>query len=210
MLALATATPVAVGLGPAGRAVAEPCPDVEVVFARGTGEPPGIGQVGHAFVDSLVPRLGGRTVATYAVIYPASTNFFTTADGANDAAHIDAMAGRCPATDVVLGGLSQGAAAVAMLAGVPPLGGLVGGLGSAPPLPAASVNRIAAVAVFGNPSARFGTPLSTTGVFAGRAVDVCTPGDPICSAVGNDRSAHSAYDSPDYTGHAAGYVAGLV
>lgn len=29
---------------------AEPCPDVEVVFARGTGEPPGIGSVGGLFV----------------------------------------------------------------------------------------------------------------------------------------------------------------
>src|SRR5262249_952704 len=34
-------------------ASAQPCPDVEVVFARGTGEPPGVGLVGQAFVDSL-------------------------------------------------------------------------------------------------------------------------------------------------------------
>jgi hypothetical protein len=29
------------------------CPDVQVVFARGTGEPPGAGRVGDAFTDSL-------------------------------------------------------------------------------------------------------------------------------------------------------------
>jgi cutinase len=35
-------------------ATAEPCsPDVEVVFARGTGEPAGVGGVGQAFVDAL-------------------------------------------------------------------------------------------------------------------------------------------------------------
>ena len=32
-------------------AAANPCPDVEVVFARGTTEPPGVGGVGQAFVD---------------------------------------------------------------------------------------------------------------------------------------------------------------
>lgn len=38
-------------------ATARPCPDVEVVFARGTNEPPGVGGVGQAFVDSLRPKL---------------------------------------------------------------------------------------------------------------------------------------------------------
>ena len=27
------------------------CPDAQVVFARGTGEPPGAGRVGDAFID---------------------------------------------------------------------------------------------------------------------------------------------------------------
>nr|MEA1123053.1 cutinase family protein [Mycobacterium shigaense] len=31
-------------------ASAEPCPDVQVVFARGTGEDPGVGPTGQAFV----------------------------------------------------------------------------------------------------------------------------------------------------------------
>ena len=34
-------------------ASADPCPDVEVVFARGTFEPPGVGDTGQAFVDAL-------------------------------------------------------------------------------------------------------------------------------------------------------------
>ena len=41
--------------------VAQPaCPDVHVVFARGTGEPAGIGRVGQAFVDTLRGQVPGR------------------------------------------------------------------------------------------------------------------------------------------------------
>ena len=32
-------------------ATAVPCPDIEVVFARGTAEPAGVGRVGQAFTD---------------------------------------------------------------------------------------------------------------------------------------------------------------
>src|SRR3954453_5359351 len=65
---------------------AAPCPDVEVVFARGTTEPPGLGGVGQAFVDSLRSRLVARSVGVYAVNYPASNDFETsTPAGADDA-----------------------------------------------------------------------------------------------------------------------------
>ena len=54
---------------------AAPCPDVEVVFARGTTEPPGVGGIGQAFVDSVRSQVGGRSVGVYAVNYPASNDF---------------------------------------------------------------------------------------------------------------------------------------
>lgn len=187
------------------------CPDVEVVFARGTGELPGLGRVGQVFADYLAAQSGGRSIAAYGVNYPASYNFFTTADGANDAAaHLTEMVERCPSTELVLGGFSQGAAAVSMLAGVPPLGNTVGDLGSSPPLSPAIAERVVAIAVFGNPSARFGAPLSDNGQFAGRTVDICAVGDPICSVTGNDRVAHSVYAEPDYAGVAAAHVVGLL
>jgi cutinase len=63
---------------------ARECPDVEVVFARGTDEPAGIGQVGRAFVNTLKPLLKGRSIGTYAVEYPASFDFLEAAAGAND------------------------------------------------------------------------------------------------------------------------------
>ena len=37
-------------------ASAEPCPDVQVVFARGTGEDPGVGPTGQTFVDEIRAR----------------------------------------------------------------------------------------------------------------------------------------------------------
>lgn len=207
----AVAAGAAVLVAPAGPALADGCPDVELVFARGTGEPAGVGRVGQALADALAPQLGGRTLATYGVNYPASINFLTTAAGANDAAgHIAGMAANCPNTRLVLGGFSQGAAVVAMLAGVPPVGQRIGNLGSAPPLPPGSAARVDAVAVFGNPGARFGTPLSSTGMFAGRAIDLCSDGDPICAQGGRDRAAHNGYEFPPYSEQAAGFIAARV
>lgn len=53
----------------------QPCPDIGVVFARGTAEPPGVGGVGQRFVDSLRAQAFPRTVGVHAVNYPASNNF---------------------------------------------------------------------------------------------------------------------------------------
>jgi cutinase len=192
------------------RADAAPCPDVEVVFARGTNEPPGIGRVGQAFADTLQSQLGSRSVDTYGVNYPATYDFLAAATGAADAsAHIVTMAQQCPATRMVLGGYSQGAAVVDMLGGIPPLGNRVGEVGSAPPLPASVAGNVAGVAVFGNPATKFGNPLSASPLFAGRAIDLCSDGDPICSN-GRNPFAHKNYESSGFPVQAANFVAGLV
>ncbi len=189
---------------------AQPCPDVEVVFARGTSEAPGIGRVGQAFVNALTPQLGGRVVGAYGVNYPASYDFLHTADGATDATNrIATMAQQCPGTRIVLGGYSQGAAVVDMLAGVPPLGNKVGDIGSAPPLPGGLSSNVAAVAVFGNPATKFGNPVSSTGSFAGKAIDLCADGDPICSN-GRNPFAHTNYESSQSIAQAAGFAAGRI
>jgi cutinase len=186
-----------------------PCPDFEVVFARGTNDTPGMGRVGDAFSDALRPQLGGRSLGTYAVNYPASYDFLTAQDGAADATnHIAAMASQCPSTRIVLGGYSQGAAVVDMLAGIPPLGNKVGEVGSAPPLPANLDNNVVAVAVFGNPSTKFSIPI-TNSVFGGRAIDLCKDGDPICSR-GRNPFAHSDYVTAGMADQAASYVAQLL
>jgi cutinase len=206
--ALATLTVSAALLAPAPSAAAQTCPDVLVVFARGTGEPAGIGRVGQAFVDALRPQLGARTLSTYGVNYPASYDFALASDGAVDAsAYVVNFVQSCPSTRIVLGGFSQGAAVVDMLAGVPPLGNRLGAVG--PALPAGVAPNIAAVAAFGNPATKFGSPVSAAGLFAGRAIDLCKDGDPICSD-GRNPFAHSDYVEAGLTTQAANYVAGRI
>ncbi len=204
------ATAGAAVITPAVSSAQPACPDVEIVFARGTSEPVGVGRVGQALADALAPQLGGRSLGTYGINYPAGYDFLSTADGAADAtAHIVAMAQQCPATRIVLGGYSQGAAVVDMLAGVPPLGNKVGSIGSAPPLPGGAAGNVAAVTVFGNPATKFGNPLSAAGSFAGKAIDLCSDGDPICSD-GRNPFAHTHYESSAFISQAAGFVAGRV
>lgn len=199
-----------VAAGPPPTAAAQGCSDVELIFARGTREPVGIGRVGQALSDAMRPILGGRTLSTYGVNYPATYDFLTTAAGAADAtARIASVSTQCPGTRFVLGGYSQGAAVIDMLAGIPPLGDRVGDIGSAPPLPGNYVSDVAAVAVFGNPATKFGNPLNARGVFAGRGIDLCSDGDPICSD-GRNPFAHTNYESSPFIGQAAGFAAGLV
>ncbi|HSS25176.1 MAG TPA: cutinase family protein, partial [Mycobacterium sp.] len=92
-------------------AAAQPCPDVEVLFARGTGEDPGVGPTGQAFVDSLRPRIGGKSMDVYPINYPATQEWSTGLDGIRDAgARVESTAASCPQTKMVLSGYSQGAA----------------------------------------------------------------------------------------------------
>ena len=204
-------TALAMLVGPAPVASAAPCSDVELIFARGTREPPGIGRVGFALAESLRPQLGGRTLSTYGINYPATYDFFRAADGAFDATgRIAWLADNCPNTRVVLGGYSQGAAIVSMLAGLPPVGDRIGDIGSAPPLPGNLTGNVAAMAVFGNAGAKFGHPLTAAGgPLAGRGIDLCADGDPICSR-GRNPFAHTKYESSMYVPQAAGFIAGRV
>lgn len=192
-----------------GNAVAIPsasaagCPDIEVVFARGTDEPPGIGRVGQALVDALTPLVKGKSIRSYAVDYPASWDFLAAAKGANDAsAHIQAMAVECPRTKMVLGGYSQGAAVIDIITTSP-----IAGLGFAAPMPAAVADHIAAVAVFGNPSARLGQPLTMMSpLYGAKTADMCNTADPICS-LGNNFDSHVKYPESGLVKTAAKWAA---
>jgi cutinase len=161
-------------------ASAAPCPDVEVTFARGTNEPPGVGGVGQAFIDSLRSQVGGRSLGVYPVNYPATDDWAPSSSaGASDAsAHVQSMAADCPNTKLVLGGYSQGAMVIDLItiARASVLGFI------AATLPADVANHVAAVAVFGNPTDRFLGPVSEISPWYGaKAIDLCAPGDPICS-----------------------------
>ncbi|QZY48995.1 MULTISPECIES: cutinase family protein [Mycolicibacterium] len=168
---------------------ASKCHDIELVFARGTDEPPGLGAVGTSLVDTLRPIVKDQTIGTYAVRYPASWDFLQVAAGANDASkRVQAIAATCPDSRIVLGGYSQGAAVIDVVATAP-----IAGLGYTAPLPAAVIPHVAAIAVFGNPSARFGRPLTVLSPdFGARTADLCNTGDPVCSR-GEDFDAHVRY-----------------
>lgn len=201
--ALITASAAAAaGLVSAAPADALACNDVEVVFARGTKEDPGIGRVGDAFVNNLSGRIGGRTMGVYAVNYPASYDFLAAADGANDAsAYIQNVVNSCPGTRLVLGGYSQGAAVIDVLTSVPfPV------IGFTNPLPPEVADHVAAVAVFGNPATRIGLPITSSPLYGTKAVDICNPGDPICSD-GNSVPAHRSYGPDGTASQAAAFVA---
>ena len=198
-------------LATAAPAASAECPDVELVFARGTSEPAGLGRVGRALSDQLAASLGGRSLGVYAVNYPASYDFLAAADGAADVTNrIATMSQTCPNTRFVLGGYSQGAAVMDMLLGIPPLGEKVGDVGSAPPMPHSMASKVAAVAVFGNPATKFGNPATVAlPPFAGKVIDLCNPGDPICSQ-GRNPLAHVSYEKSDLVSQAVGFVSGML
>lgn len=185
---------------PTARAV---CPDVDVVFARGTNEPPGVGTVGDAFVSSLRARVPAKTVTAYGVQYPASDNFLGALNGANDASgHIQKMASACPGTKIVLGGYSQGAAVIDIVTAAP-----MSALRFKQPLPSDAADHVAAVVVFGNPSSRVGEPLSTLSAQYGpKTIDLCHADDPICMD-GQNWSAHTQYVQDGMTSQAATFAA---
>ncbi|MBV8347672.1 MAG: cutinase family protein [Mycolicibacterium sp.] len=207
--------------GPVPFASAQPCPDVEVVFARGTGEPPGVGGVGQAFVDSLRSQVGTRSVGVYAVNYPASSDFTagigfakTVVDGISDAAtHVESTAANCPNTRMVLGGYSQGAVVAGFVtSSVVPEG--VPASFVPPPMPPEVANHVAAVALFGKPSDQFmgqygAPPIAIGPLYAAKTIDLCAPGDSICSgaAGAGPTIAHVLYTVNGMVGQAADFAA---
>ncbi|MEB4208242.1 cutinase family protein [Mycobacterium sp. 94-17] len=199
MAAVPLATPVAMP-----KASADDCPDVEVIFARGTNEPPGLGRVGDAFVDSLRQQTG-LNILPYGVNYAASKLQLHGGDGANDTIdRVKKSVEKCPNTKIVLGGYSQGASVMDIVAGVP-----IGGVSWGSKLPQQYANNIAAVVTFGDVADRAGGTLpSQSAMLGSKAADYCNPNDPICHAgPGNEWSGHTEGYVPVYTTQAAQFVA---
>ena len=201
---------------------AVPCPDIEVIFARGTGEAVGVGGVGQAFVDAVRTQAGGRSVGVYPVDYAASGNFAdrmeiarTVVGGIGDVgSRIEFMAANCPDTKLVLGGYSQGAVVTGFAtsdvvpAGVP--ADLV-----PEPLPADVADNVAAVVLFGKPSGeflqRYSAPAAAIGpLYADKTLELCAPGDTICEGVfgGGPTVAHALYPVNGMVGQGAAFAVG--
>ena len=207
----------AAGLVPVGMnvAVADGCPHAEVIFARGTGEPPGPGQAGQSFYDALVARGGEDTVDLYSVDYPASMDFPTASRGIVDARNrVEDMAARCPDTKLVLGGYSQGAAVIGYLTAdhIPP------GVDLPPditgPMPAAIADQVAAVVLFGEPSSGFLQMISAPPIIIGplyrpKTINLCADGDFVCGD-GSSGAAHESYPFNGLTDRAADFAAARI
>lgn len=199
-------------------ATAEPCADVEVIFARGTGEPPGVGGIGGAFVDALRSQIGAKSLNVYAVNYPASGDFGspdfpkTVIEGVRDASsHIQSVATSCPKTRQVLGGYSQGAAVAGYVtsAAVPP------GVPAAavpPPMPPDIASHVAAVTLFGTPSPQFlgqygAPPIAIGPLYQPKTTELCADGDGVCGDGSGPNAAHTMYAVNGMTNQAAEFAA---
>jgi hypothetical protein len=218
------ATSWALVIAPMPAAAAQPCPDIEIVFARGTAEAPGVGGIGQAFVDSLRSQAGGREVAVYPVNYQASGDFNnriefarTVVDGIRDAGlHVESMAANCPNTRMVLGGYSQGAVVAGYVtAAVVPEGIPAEFRSFIPnPMPASVADHVAAVVLFGKPSSQWmsdiGAPPVVIGpLYAPKTLDLCIPDDTICNGapVGGPSIGHALYAMNGMTNEGAAYAA---
>ena len=228
-LAAVVASSAALLGSPSPFAFAEPCPDVDVVFARGTYEPPGVGGVGQAFVDSVRAQAGARSVTVYGVDYAASGDFpapgdlqgglqflSTVMNGIYDARdHVVAMAANCPRTRIVLGGYSQGAALAGFVtsAAIPQEVPADYVQYVPKPMPPEIADHVAAVALFGKPSDQFlgayGVPPIKIGrLYQPKTIELCAPGDDICSGApgGQPGIAHLLYGTNGMTNEAAAFV----
>ena len=164
-----------------------------------------MGKVGDAFVDSLRQQTGGMNIDTYGVNYAASKLQLHGGDGANDTINrVKQAVAKCPSTKIVLGGYSQGASVMDIVAGVP-----IGGINWGTSLPSDLASHVVAVATFGDVADRAGGSLPTqSAMFGSEAIDLCNPNDPICHAgPGNDWEGHTEGYVPVYTTQAAAYVA---
>ncbi len=176
MMSLVISVTASLLVAPAALPVASaaPCPEVEVVFARGRVEPPGTGRIGTAFINALRTKTD-KNVGYYAVNYPADTEIML---GANDMSRrIQSMAAKCPNTDLVLGGYSLGAAVTDVVLAVPSAI-----FGYTNPLPLGMNDHIAAVALFGNGTRKILGPVSDVSpLWGAKTIDLCTANDPVCN-----------------------------
>lgn len=203
-------------------AAAKPCADVEVVFARGSDEPPGVGKVGQAFVDALRAIHTDRSMVVYPVNYAAASGFSSGIDfdrsviaGIRDeVSHLEWTALDCPDTQIVLGGYSQGAAvtgyatAQSVPAGLPDE--VVPDLPR--PMPDVVADHVAAVILFGKPSATFirrydAPPVVVGPLYAPKTREYCARNDTVCDGADGIPLGHMDYPTNGMPAEAATFAA---
>ena len=207
-LAVACGTPAgAPVVKPGGNpASVGPCSPVEIISARGSLEP----QTGSLVIGrtnrALVAAIPGATV--YEVRYPAGTDFSKSPlKGAGDLVnHLVAQAAACPAQRYVFTGYSQGTIVLQL---------------SYESVPAQLSDRVVAVALFGSPYHKPGSPGNTgtapnapgtyperqPAAWAARTIDFCNVDDIVCGA-GSSVAAHYSYDNDAQARETVAFVLG--
>jgi cutinase-like protein len=203
---------------------AQPCPEVEVVFARGTAEAPGVGGIGQAFVNALRSPVGDRSLSVFPVNYEASSDFGngiefarTVVDGIRDAgAHVESTAANCPNTRIVLGGYSQGAVVSGFVTSASIPAEVPAQFVSyiPQPMPPEVADHVAAVVLLGKPSQawmrQYGAPPVVIGpLYVRKTIELCAPDDTICNGTpgGQPSIAHALYAVNGMVGEAATFAA---
>ncbi|KAJ6471636.1 cutinase, partial [Mycena vitilis] len=154
------------------------------IFARGTNEDGNVGaDVGAPLIADLRASLGTDGIAAQGVNYSASVlGYLEGGDPAGSTTMlnlINTAASKCPSTDIVIGGYSQGAQLVH---------------NAAAKLTAAVTARISAVVLFGDPDRVGRSTLPPVGTVPAAKVDsFCHTGDIICTGSGG-AAQHLNYD----------------
>jgi cutinase len=181
------------------------CPDVEAIFARGTGEAPGLGIMGEPFTRTLAEALPGARVRATAVDYAANLSQTSAGPGSADLTQkLTATATRCTGTQFVIGGYSQGATVTDLALGIRV------GATRGTPIPAGLLDRVAAVVVFGNPLGLTDTSIGEANpAVADRTLEFCNARDIVCAGRGG-LVAHLAYRTNGDTADGARFAAGRI
>ncbi|KAI5815279.1 cutinase-domain-containing protein [Pyronema omphalodes] len=164
---------------------ANACASVELVFARGTGDPGIVGPPLYTALKKLVPD-----AVFYNIDYRAGVDFLTSAASGTAAMqkYVEARNQACPKMKFALGGYSQGVMVVHGLK-----------------LSDAAKNNVAAIAAFGDPYTLMGAaatwPINNP---ASNVYRVCNTGDPVCGG-GVNVMAHLTYGAN--LGPAAQFIA---
>ncbi|KAF4630176.1 hypothetical protein G7Y89_g7964 [Cudoniella acicularis] len=143
------------------------CTAMTVIFARGTTEPGNVGVLtGPEFFDALTDMLGKNAVSVQGVDYGASIEGFLEGgdpQGSQTMANLITQTfSKCPNTNIVMSGYSQGGQLVHNAANI---------------LPAKTMVQVSSVIIFGDPD----NGKAVTNVAASKTLVICHAGDNICA-----------------------------
>ncbi|EAA27421.1 acetylxylan esterase [Neurospora crassa OR74A] len=204
-----------VGASPVELEERQSCPSIHVFGARETTVSPGFGTAG-VVVNLILQAYPGAT--SEAIVYPAcggqsSCGGVQYGDSARQgtnavATAVNSLNARCPDTQIVLVGYSQGGQIMDnAVCGGPDSG--AGITTSTPGINASALNQVKAVIMMGNPRYRAGLsynvgtctaygfdprPAGYTCASASKLQNYCDSPDPYC-CTGNDANTHQGYGS---------------